>query len=114
MGRKFMKRSWSPGPGLGMSVPEGSEGFGSTNSLALTTNGRSSPLKGRVLPDEDYDSCTWDDLGGDAGEMDVDVGGDVDPDTSEYDLTMRLALARHNSKSQGGPKTAAKDGSEGE
>ncbi|CAE7058756.1 unnamed protein product [Rhizoctonia solani] len=99
MGRKFMKRSWSPGPGLGMSVPEG-ESIGTTNGYSV--NGRSSPLKGRILPDEDYDACTWDDVGEDADEMDVDVGGnvEVDPDTSEYDLTMRLALARQNSKTQ--------------
>ncbi|CAE6479972.1 unnamed protein product, partial [Rhizoctonia solani] len=82
MGRKFMKRSWSPGPGLGMSVPEG-ESVGPTSSTGYSVSGRSSPLKGRVLPDEDYDACTWDDLGEDAGEMDVDVGEDVemDPDT---------------------------------
>ncbi|KAJ1308946.1 hypothetical protein OPQ81_004629 [Rhizoctonia solani] len=101
MGRKFMKRSWSPGPGLGMSVPE-AESIGPTSSMGYSVNGRSSPLKGRVLPDEDYDACTWDDLGEEAGEMDMDVGEDVDmdPDTSEYDLTMRLALARQNSKTQ--------------
>ncbi|CAE6503423.1 unnamed protein product [Rhizoctonia solani] len=101
MGRKFIKRSWSPGPGLGLSVPEG-ESVGPTSSMGYSVNGRSSPLKGRVLPDEDYDACTWDDLGEEADEMDVDVGEDVDvdPDTSEYDLTMRLALARQNSKTQ--------------
>ncbi|KEP51744.1 RhoGEF gef2 protein [Rhizoctonia solani 123E] len=111
MGRKFMKRSWSPGPGLGMSVPEG-ESIGPTSSVGYSVNGRSSPLKGRVLPDEDYDACTWDDLGEDADEMDVDVGRDVemDPDTSEYDLTMRLALARQNSKTQEGKsKLGGKD-----
>ncbi|CAE6396665.1 unnamed protein product [Rhizoctonia solani] len=102
MGRKFMKRSWSPGPGLGMSVPEGESIGPAGSSMGYSINGRSSPLKGRVLPDEDYDACTWDDLGEEAEEMDVDVGEDVhmDPDTSEYDLTMRLALARQNSKSQ--------------
>ncbi|KAG8691085.1 hypothetical protein FRC11_006908 [Ceratobasidium sp. 423] len=102
MGRKFIKRSWSPGPGIGLSVPEG-ESVGPT-SMGYSVNGRSSPLKGRVLPDEDYDACTWDDLGEEGGEMDVDVGEDVDvdPDTSEYDLTMRLALARENSKTQEG------------
>ncbi|CAE6496351.1 unnamed protein product [Rhizoctonia solani] len=111
MGRKFMKRSWSPGPGLGMSVPEG-ESIGPTNSTGYSVNGRSSPLKGRILPDEDYDACTWDDLGEGADEMDVDVGEDVDmdPDTSEYDLTMRLALARQNSKTQEGKsKTGGTD-----
>ncbi|CEL59835.1 Rho guanine nucleotide exchange factor gef2 OS=Schizosaccharomyces pombe (strain 972 / ATCC 24843) GN=gef2 PE=1 SV=1 [Rhizoctonia solani AG-1 IB] len=104
MGRKFMKRSWSPGPGLGMSVPEGESVGPAGSSVGYSINGRSSPLKGRVLPDEDYDACTWDDLGEEADEMDVDVGEDVgmDPDTSEYDLTMRLALARQNSKSQDG------------
>jgi hypothetical protein len=104
MGRKFMKRSWSPGPGLGMSVPEGESVGPAGSSVGYSINGRSSPLKGRVLPDEDYDACTWDDLGEETEEMDVDVGEDVgmDPDTSEYDLTMRLALARQNSKSQDG------------
>jgi hypothetical protein len=118
MGRKFMKRSWSPGPGLGMSVPEGGEGIRPGSTMGYSVSGRSSPLKGRVLPDEDYDSCTWDDLGEDVGDMDVDVGADVDvgmdPDTSEYDLTMRLALARQNSKTQEArAKRANKDALEG-
>ncbi|KAG8745765.1 hypothetical protein FRC10_007026 [Ceratobasidium sp. 414] len=113
VGRKLMKRSWSPGPGLGMSVVEGAAAVGSVAGRGAC--GRSSPLKGRMLPDEDYDAASWDDLG-EAGEMDVDTGEgidmdvDVNPDTSEYDLTMRLELARKNSKTQQGqPKLARED-----
>lgn len=87
--------------------------MGSINGLGAS--GRSSPLKGRTLPDEDYDSLSWDDLG-EAGEMDVDVDGelevdvgDVDPDTSGYDLAMRLELARKNSKSQQARSKPAKE-----
>ncbi|KAF8743234.1 Guanine nucleotide exchange factor for Rho/Rac/Cdc42-like GTPases, partial [Rhizoctonia solani] len=115
MGRKFMKRSWSPGPGVGMPLPEGESIGPAGSSTGYSISGRSSPLKGRVLPDEDYDACTWDDLGEETDEMDVDVGAEVelDPDTSEYDLTMRLALARQNSKSQDGKvKASDKDAPE--
>ncbi|QRV87492.1 Formin-like protein 14 [Ceratobasidium sp. AG-Ba] len=104
MGRKFMKRSWSPGPGTALSV-EGSLPMATVGSIGLGASGRSSPLKGRTLPDEDYDSRSWDDLGEAAGEMDVDGeleadenGAGIDPDTSGYDLAMRLELARKNSK----------------
>ncbi|KAG8700981.1 hypothetical protein FRC09_005628, partial [Ceratobasidium sp. 395] len=110
--RKFMKRSWSPGPGLGISVAEGAQAVGSVAGRGVS--GRSSPLKGRTLPDEDYDAASWDDLG-EAGEMDVDADEEidvdvgVDPDTSEYDLTMRLELARKNSKTQQAKARPAKE-----
>ncbi|KAG9122598.1 hypothetical protein FRC07_000961, partial [Ceratobasidium sp. 392] len=113
VGRKFMMRPRSPGPGLGLTVPESAQAVGSVAGRGVS--GRSSPLKGRTLPDEDYDAASWDDLG-EAGEMDVDAGEEIDvdvnmdPDTSEYDLTMRLELARKNSKTQqGGPKAAKKE-----
>ncbi|KAG8711425.1 hypothetical protein FRC08_015914, partial [Ceratobasidium sp. 394] len=112
VGRKLMKRSWSPGPGLGMTVAENAAAVGSVAGRGAC--GRSSPLKGRTLPDEDYDAASWDDLG-EAGEMDVDadegidVDVGVDPDTSEYDLTMRLELARKNSKTQQGRPPTKED-----
>ncbi|KAG8763089.1 hypothetical protein FRC12_008720 [Ceratobasidium sp. 428] len=115
--RKFMKRSWSPGPGLGISVAEGAQAVGSVAGRGVS--GRSSPLKGRTLPDEDYDAASWDDLG-EAGEMDVDADEEidvdvgVDPDTSEYDLTMRLELARKNSKTQQAKPRPAKELPDGE
>lgn len=78
--RKMIKRTLSPGPGY--------------ESEGGSTSGRSSPSKGKILPDEDYDSSEW--------------AVNRTADMSEVDL--RLELARQNSQSQQGkPRPVEKD-----